>query len=154
MKTHLAFAKKHPQATSGKIFWSDKPQFKASCLKETSSAHHLQSTIPKVKWAGNNLMLWGCFSVTGTEGLVRVEKKHQNIEIALMIQNRRLGRRFTFQQDNNPKHTAKITKEWLWDNSVNVLEWRSQSPDLNPTEQLWRDLKTDALMFPIQPDGA
>ncbi len=75
MKTHLAFAKKHPQATSGKIFWSDKPQFKASCLKETSSAHHLQSTIPKVKWAGNNLMLWGCFSVTGTEGLIRVEKK-------------------------------------------------------------------------------
>ena len=41
----------------------------------------------------------------------------------------RLERRFTFQEENNPKHIAKTTQEWLQDKSLNILEWTGLEPN-------------------------
>ena len=43
-----------------------------------------------------------------------------------------IGRRFTVQMDNDPKHTVKATKEFFKAKKWNVMQWPSQSPDLNP----------------------
>ena len=57
------------------------------------------------------------------------------------VENLELPFDYIFQQDKDPKYTAKSTKKWLSENNVNVLEWPNQFPDLNPIGNLWRFLK-------------
>jgi hypothetical protein len=84
---------------------------------------HGGGTIPTLKHGGGRIMLWGCFSAAGTGRLVGIKGKMNGAKYRAILdktllqsaQDLRLGRRFTFQQENNPKHTAKTTEEWLWD---------------------------------------
>ncbi len=126
--------------------------------RKAGTAHHMQSTIPKVKCAGSSLMLWGCFSAAGTEGLMRVEEKlyapkywdSPNENPVQSIQNLRLGRRFTFQQDSDPKYTARVAytqrsecpwvvqpQPWAWTQSnISGETWKCASAPIQP-DRAW-----------------
>lgn len=103
---------------------------------------HLNLT---VKQGGGNVIVWGCFSTNGVGTLVFIDgNMNGDMYVAILKENLRQSAEklgilssFKFYQDNDPKHKARKTREWLLYNCPKVLETPPQSPDLNPIENLW-----------------
>uniref|UniRef100_A0AAX7SKK8 Tc1-like transposase DDE domain-containing protein n=1 Tax=Astatotilapia calliptera TaxID=8154 RepID=A0AAX7SKK8_ASTCA len=101
-----------------------------------------QSTISHLlQWQHHAL---GVLLFSRDRKLVRVDGKMDGAKYRAVLEENllesakdlRLGRRFTFQQDSDPKHKARATMGWFKTKHIHVLDWPSQSPDLNPIKNL------------------
>ncbi len=131
-----------------KVLWSDETKIQLFGINSTrrvwrrrNAAYDLKNTIPTVKHGGGNIMLWWCFSAKGTGQLHRIKGRWTGpctvgARALKPARALKMGRGWVFQHDNDSKHTAKATKEWLKKKHIKVLECPSQSPDLNPIEKL------------------
>ncbi|KAI4873138.1 hypothetical protein NFI96_031583 [Prochilodus magdalenae] len=127
-KARLTFANAHLDKEEDfwcSVLWSDETKIElfghndvCTIWRKKGEAFNPKNTIPTVKHGGGNLMFWGCFSANGPGNLIAVNgtmKKEQYIKILnnnirQSAEKLGLGNRWTFQHDNDPKHTAKVVK--------------------------------------------
>jgi transposase len=146
-----------------KVLWSDESKFEIryhasrNVWRQENQRYNPKNTLKTVKH-DKKVMVWGCFTYGGVGRLYRIndimrkEHYHNILQNQMMLSARGLFfqdddwiflqspvfiiYRQIFQQDNDPKHTARINRQYLEDKGVTVMDWPPQSPDLNPIENL------------------
>ena len=97
------------------VLWSDETKMelfglnaKRYAWRKPNTAHHPKNTIPTVKHGGGRIMLWGCFSSTGTGARVRIEGEMERTKYRKILEENllpparklKLGPKLPFQHDD------------------------------------------------------
>lgn len=104
------------------------------------------------KFGGGGVTFWGCITAKGVGYLSKIDG---NMDTALFLDIMNDEYKQTLDwygmdikktrllQDSDPKHMAVAARIWYEKNGVEVLDWPTNSPDLNPIENIWSFLKQE-----------
>ncbi|GFX78224.1 uncharacterized protein TNCV_5135711 [Trichonephila clavipes] len=111
-------------------FWrSNKAQF---MRRRRGEKFHSDCVVQTVKHP-TKVMIWSVISGKGTGRLdvLKLEEWFPN------------GESHIFMQDGAPCHTARSIKTFLAEQNILLLDWPSNSPDMNTIENIWELMKTE-----------
>ncbi len=115
-----------------KVLWSDETKIELFGINSTrrvwrrrNAAYDPKNTTPPSNMEVETLCFGGVFLLSGQDNCTASKGRWMG-PCTVGARALKMGRGWVFQHDNDTKHTAKATKEWLKKKHIKVLEWPSQ----------------------------
>jgi transposase len=159
----------------GRVIWSDEAYVylgddrgRVYVTRRSHEEYVQECLVPTFKQSSVRVMVWACI-MNGQKGpLVVLEypggkgggmnsSRYQEQVLDGVLRGfydemKKTKGSVTFQQDGAPSHTSKLTQRWFSQNEIPLLFHPPSSPDLNPIEPVWHELKTMLRALPHPPN--
>jgi hypothetical protein len=152
-----------------RIIWTDESSVEVGkqsrqCMvwRKPGERYREECLVPTFKSGRQSVMVWGCISYNMRGPLVRIPSgMRKGVDYVDLILNGPLWDVYLEQceekgivkvmEDGAPTHRSKAAESFRSQNSLETFPHPAQSPDMNPIEHVWKQLKVLVNKRPIQP---
>lgn len=141
-------AKQHNNDNFTHTIFTDETAFQIFRNTIRRWSKHPNNELKRISKNRQKVHVWGAMTVKSVLTCHTFRRNLDGSYYVYILENfplpaarRQFYQSWRLQQDNDPKHWSNICKEFIRNNVPDLLQWSSNSPGVNPIENIWSIVK-------------